>query len=681
MDDLPLFALDADALEAEVRRHNRLYWDNATPEISDEAYDLLVQRLRQLRPDSPVLRELGESRSDESDAVAAADEDALRALPSGAKVTHLAPMLSLDKCYSEDELHKWFDRFDGHALASPKVDGVAMSVRYDARGELLVGATRGSGLVGDVITDNVRHVIGVPTKIAQGPLEVRGETYLPLSTFRKRFAADFANPRNLTAGALKQKDAANTGAYGLHFFAYDGLGLDLPTEEAKRERLQELGFTPVPAIAATRDSGQSVFDAYSAARESDDFETDGVVFKVADVAQHATMGATSHHPRYAIAYKFQGESGFTTLEDVLWSVSRTGSINPVACLAAVSLSGVTVTRASLHNLGIIEALAGLEPGTLVVGENAAALSPGARVLITRRGGVIPHVESIADAGHGRLDIPSVCPSCGAPTRRDGDLVVADHLPTCATQAVRKLIHFVALTDMDGVGPKLLEQLFEAGTVVAPADLYALTLDDLLPLERMAKKSADNVLAAIADKRTIGLATFLAALGIEDLGPSMARKLAAAHPALDAIRSADAETLVAIDGFGEIVAQKVVDGLAAWSDGIDALLEHITLEAPAPPAEADASLPLSGRAIVFTGKMTSMGRSDAQRAARAAGAETPSSVSKAVTHLVLGDGDYPRYEAGWRSSKLKKAEQLIEGGAALEIVSESTFRSWIGEDSD
>lgn len=681
MDDLPLFAFDAEGLEAEIRRHNALYWDKGAPEISDEAYDLLVRRLRQMRPDSPVLSELGEERQGDEGAIPSANEDALRALPSGSKVEHLAPMLSLDKCYAEDELHRWFDRFEGHALASPKVDGVAMSVRYDADGRLLVAATRGSGLVGDAITQNVRFVAGVPERIAEGPLEVRGETYMPLSVFRARFASDFANPRNLAAGGLKQKEASHTGDYGLRFFAYDGLGLDLPTEEAKRERLKALGFEPVPAAHATRETGQGVFDAFERDRDALDYETDGVVFKVADVAQHDTMGATAHHPRYAIAYKYQGESGFTELEGLLWSVSRTGSINPVACLAPISLSGVTVTRASLHNLGIMEALAGLEPGALAVGDNPGALSPGARVLVTRRGGVIPHVESIAEAGAGLLNIPAVCPSCGAPTRREGDLLVAEHLPTCATQAVRKLVHFVAVTDMDGVGPKLLEQLFDAEHVVSPADLYALTLADLLPLERMARKSAENVLSAIAAKRTLELSTFLAALGIEDLGPNMARKLASAHPSLAAIRAADAETLTAIDGFGEIVADKVVEGLASWSEGIDALLEHVEVTAPPEPSEADAALPLHGYAIVFTGKMTSMGRSDAQKRARAAGATTPSGVSKAVTHVVLGDGDYPRYEAGWRSTKLKKAEQWIEGGASLQIVSESTFRSWIGEDSD
>ena len=521
-----------------------------------------------MRPDSPVLSELGEQRQGDEGAAPSTNEDALRALPSGSKVEHLAPMLSLDKCYAEDELHRWFDRFEGHALASPKVDGVAMSVRYDADGRLLVAATRGSGLVGDAITQNVRFVAGVPERIAEGPLEVRGETYMPLSVFRARFASDFANPRNLAAGGLKQKEASHTGDYGLRFFAYDGLGLDLPTEEAKRERLQALGFEPVPASRATRETGQCVFDAFERDRDALDYETDGVVFKVADVAQHDTMGATAHHPRYAIAYKYQGESGFTELEGLLWSVSRTGSINPVACLSPISLSGATVTRASLHNLGIMEAFGARARSWWAT---TAALSPGARVLVARRE---HHPASIH-----RGPTPAAHP-CGLPTARpraEGDLLVAEHLPH-ATQ--RCAFEHVAVTDMDGM-VELLECFREH--VVSPADLYALTLADLLPLERMAKKSAENVLSAIAAKRTLELSTFLAALGIEDLGPNMARKLASAHPSLDAIRAADAETLTAIDGFGEIVAEKVVEGLASWSTGIDALLEYVEVTAPPEPS--------------------------------------------------------------------------------------------------
>ena len=663
MDPTRLLHATADELEAEVTRHNHLYWELGAPEISDTDFDLLVERLRQLRPDAAVLDALDGKLAHASDA----DE--------GVKVTHDAPMLSLDKCYSEEDLRRWFARFEGPALVSDKIDGVALSVRYDADGRLHRAATRGNGRVGEDVTANANYIAGVPAQLPFGPLEVRGEVYLPLSTFRDRFADTFANPRNLTAGALKQKVAEKTADYGLVFFAYDALGLPDETESAKRDWLLANGFTPAPpGEVVDVDAAQTIYERLAAARDTLDYEVDGVVFKVNDVRQHAALGETAHHPRYAIAYKYQGESGFTTLREITWTVSRTGSINPVAVVEPVSLSGVTVTRASLHNLGIIERLA---DRSLQLGDNPAfPLSTGANLLVTRRGGVIPHIESIAAPGDAMVHVPEACPSCGAPTARSEDFLGAAHADNCATQVVRSLVHFVSVMEIDRLGPKLLEQLHERGLITTPADLYRLTLDDLLPLERMAEKSAQNVLDAIRARRRVELPTLLAALGIEDLGPAVARTVVDRFETLDALRAADATLLLDVDGVGEIVAEKIRTGLDAWAERLDDLLTHVEVDSPAPVTASSAG-PLAGASIVFTGTLVSMGRKDAQKAARDAGASTPSSVTQTTTHVVLGDDDYAKYESGWRSTKLKKAESLRAAGADLRVISEREFLVMIG----
>lgn len=670
-----VLTMPLDTLAAEVERHDRLYWQDDAPEVSDTVYDLMVQRLRDLAPNHPVLGRIGgqDTDGDAGDTTDAGDTDdaALAALPTGAKVRHARPMLSLDKAYTAEEMAKWFERIGGRAaIASHKVDGVAMSLRYDADGRLVLAATRGNGRVGDVITANARRVGDVPHQVTTGPMEVRGEAYMPLDVFESRYAEHFANPRNLTAGALKQKDPAKTEAYGLRFFAYDATGIDGPTEHEKRKQLDAMGFSPVPALEATNESAESVFATLSGERESLNYETDGIVFRVLDVDAWDALGETAHHPRGAIAWKYQGESGLSTLRDIEWSVSRTGAINPVALVEPVSLSGVTVSRVSLHNLNIMDNLAGvgLSPGENVLG----ALQRGARVLVTRRGGVIPHIEQVAEPGTGGLDVPTGCPSCGAETRREDDVLVADHLDDCAVWQQRQLRHYVSVTDIQGLGPKLLEQLFDTALAREPADLYTLPAYDLAGLDRMGEKSAANVLEQIDRKRTLPLPVFLAALGIPDLGLQVAQLLTAKYDEIDALAGATVEDLVEIDGIGEITAKRVLEGLADPTGRIARLREHVTLEAPEPPPEVDPDAALAGVSFVFTGALASMKRKEAQNRVKALGGDTPSGVSGALDYLVLGDDDWDRFEGGWRSSKLKKAEKLIEGGADLQIISESAF---------
>lgn len=645
----------AERLEAEIVRHDRLYWETNEPEIDDTLYDQMVEWLRHLRPDAEVLQRLGPA-------------------PEGDRtlVRHDRPMLSLDKAYTEDEVLRWLARFEGGAAGTHKLDGVALSLRYDESGALACAATRGNGREGEDVTANAREVGGVPVTVDAGPIEVRGEAWMPLSRFREHYADTFANPRNLAAGALKQKDPARTAAYGLRFTPYDLLGEDHPTEQAKNQRLSALGFAPLDLHSADDASIAQVFESLLEERPTLDFETDGVVFKAMRTDEQERLGETSHHPRYAIAWKYQGETGISRLRDVLWSVSRSGAINPVALIEPVALSGVTVTRVSLHNLGIMETLHG---APLTVGAfSPGRLSPGALVEVTRRGGVIPHLERVLEPTEGGgLRLPEHCPSCGASTERIDDLLLATHSPDCAVAGRRRIEHYVRQIDLEGFGPKLLGQLYDRGLVREPADLYRLRSDDLLGLDRMGEKSVSNLLRRVAARRRLDLDTFLAALGIPGLGRSMSRDLAATLTDLPSVREASAETIAAIDGFGDITAEAVVTWFQEHSELVDALVEQVTVLEAEPPSEVEVpSGPLAGRSVLFTGKLERMPRQEAQEWVVERGGTAPDDYRQGLDFLVLGEADWARFQGGWRSSKLRKAESAKAKGAAVEILAETDF---------
>lgn len=642
-------------LEAAVRYHNWKYWVEATPEISDYEYDRLIETLRVRNPDSPVLDQVGEAGAVSADG----ERHEL-----GDKVTHQRPMLSLDKCYSDEDLHKWYDKFEGGAVASPKIDGVACSLRYDASGRLELAATRGNGRVGELITNNIRHVEQVPEALPVGPVEVRGELYMPLSVFREEFAEQFANPRNLTAGAIKQKDPTKTAGYRLRFLAYDldsEADLHPETELDKARVLSTLGFTPVDSIYADRDDGPATYQQYLAQRDAFDYETDGVVFRANQVAEQARMGATSHHPRYALAYKFQGDSAASVLREVEWSVSRTGAINPVAIVDPVVLSGASVTRASLHNLGIMEKLGG-----------EAGLTVGSRVLMMRRGGVIPHVEQVLERGDGQVTLPDVCPFCEGPAFRQEDILMAEHRPSCSATRLGILQHFVKVIEAKGFGPKLLLQLIESELIEEPADFFEISVDQLLTLERVGTKLAEKLVSQIDARRQLPLNVVLTALGIDELGPVVARTIAEALGTLEALREATAEQLAEIHGVGEVIAKNVVDGLVSHADALARLTAHVAVLAVEKPPEPEAGGALEGLSFLFTGTLESMKRKEAQAVVQALGGRAPSAVAASLTHLVLGDGDLERFNNGWRSSKLKKVEKLNGEGAEIRVIGETEF---------
>jgi len=651
--DEQLKTMTAEQVEAEVRHHNRLYWDLNQPEISDYDYDRLVRRLQELAPDSPVLESMGPS-------------DLGR---FGTPVTHPVPMLSLDKCYSDEDLAAWSAKFEGDVVVTPKMDGIAASLRYDDRGVLVLAATRGSGVEGDDFTANARTIADIPGRLDAPGIEVRGEVYMRLSVFRG-FSEQFSNPRNLTAGAIKHKDSSRCREYGLSFAAYDLLGGGVSTEVEKFSRLSALGFPRMEHRVVDRDRVRDGYEHFAAARDSLDFEIDGVVFKANRLDEQERLGFTAHHPRYAIAYKFQGDSASTTLRHVEWSVSRSGVITPVAHVEPVTLSGAEISRVSLHNAGFLHKL------------ELHGRPPGARVMVTRRGGVIPHVEFVVEQAPGDAPgepvvFPTVCPSCGGPVVQDGDFLYCEDPDNCRTARIGAVAHYCKVLDIQGFGDKLLSQAYDAGVLRSPVDLYRLKVKDLVELERVGEKLATNLVQQVEEHRELELATFLRALGIEELGRHVSTILQERYETIDRVREATVEELAGIHTLGEIIARKVVGGLRERAELIDALLEHLVLRLPpdeAEPAPAGGSAgALSGKSVVFTGKLLAFERKEGQKRVKAAGGEAPSGVTKTLDYLVVGDGAEER-----ESSKLKKAKKYVAEGAEIRIISESDFLKMLGE---
>ncbi len=648
--------LSADELAEVVRFHDLAYWRDDAALIPDQVYDQLVERLRSLAPSHPVLDQIGGGN-----------------LGAGDKVAHLVPMLSLGKCYSEAELKHWARELEGGLVASPKVDGAACSVRYDKTGRFALAATRGDGRRGESIGHNVAAIPNVPSQlpphlIGGAEVEVRGEVYLPLSAFAA-VSELFANPRNVAAGALKAKESGGVPAAELRFFAYDLMGVEVASEQDKAQLLTELGFDPAPTWPCDADSAQQVYDDFSARRASEDYETDGVVYKIDDIATQQRLGATGHHPRWAIAYKFQGDSGESTLEQVEWSLARTGTITPVAILAPVLLSGATVTRATLHNLSNLERL---------------DLKLGDRLQLTRRGGVIPHVEGNLGGGDAPVVPPSACPSCGGPvlTRVSTRRVAGEDVETrtlhcaqpgdCPTVLRGQLFHYTRVLEIDGFGDKILEQLLDRGIVQDAAGLYGLSRERLLELERMGVKLADKLVANVRARRDIPLATFLRALGIETLGRH-ASELLASRWTLDELRQVTKDEVAALHSLGEITAERIVDGLAEQAPLIDRLLVHVT-PTRSEAVEVDGGV-LAGQVVVFTGKLEQLNRRDAQQLVVRLGGQAGSSVTQDTTLVVVGgDG----LDAASPSSKLKKARKLQEQGHALVLEREADFLGRLGD---
>jgi DNA ligase (NAD+) len=624
--------ISAAELEKAIQKHNDLYWNQNKPVISDQEYDALVEALRNLDPDSEVLSEIPSDNK------------------YGANVKHDIPMLSMGKAYSLEEIEKWAKSIKCEEfVASVKLDGCSCSIIYE-NGKLVQASTRGNGTVGEDVTANVKKIANVPqTILEKGRIEVRGEVVMPLSVFNKNFKDSNSNPRNLAAGSLKQKDPNETAKRGLSFYAYNIIGIpELEQESSKFTTLQFAKFTVAPYAFLPASEFKMMYNHFIAKRIVFDFDIDGVIFTANPVELQNKLGNTSHHPRYAIAWKIAGEMSTTVLEDIEWSISRTGVVTPVAILKPVDLSGAMVGRATLHHAGFVKSM---------------NLSKNAIVECSRRGMVIPQIERVVVDGDTPFEIPTEVD--GHAVFMDGDFLKLKNPGDSEQVDIQKIIHFVTVLEIDGLGEKIISQLYENGIIESPEDIFDLTVEKIVSgADRAGEKTAQNIVNNIDSKREIPLPLFLRSLGVKELGKNVSKILAEKYKTIDNVLKIKVEDLENIDGIGSIIANHVVNGLVESRDQIDSFLsKSITIEVPEEKKTMGGKL--SGKSFLFTGALESMGRKEAQGIVEANGGRNASSVSKDLDFLVCG-GD----ESG--SSKYKKAEKLIDGGNSLRILSEEEF---------
>ncbi|MFL6584824.1 MAG: NAD-dependent DNA ligase LigA [Chthoniobacterales bacterium] len=651
-------------LRREIAEHNRRYYEEAAPTISDREYDELYRELIDLEQQFPDLR-----------ATASPTQRVGGAPAKGfAQITHRVPMLSLDNTYSEEEVAEFYRRLEKllpsqkiPVVIEPKVDGVAVSLLYE-NGELRYAATRGDGNVGDDITQNIRTIRSVPAhlpKAAPDLLELRGEVYMHKSGFAKLNAErteaglpPFANPRNATAGSLKQLDAAITATrpLGIIFHgvgAFDGAKLNRHSEFFAL--LKTLGL-PGPERWWTAESVEGILAAIhelDAIRRDFVYETDGAVIKVDDFAKRQVLGFTTKSPRWAIAYKYAAERVETRLHDILIQVGRTGTLTPVAALEPVFVSGSTVSRATLHNEEEIE---------------RKDIRIGDIVLIEKAGEVIPAVVGVrADLRSGnekRFRMPKHCPICGSEVVKDeGQVAVRCVNAQCPAQVRRRIEHFASRgsMDIDGFGEALVTQLVDRRLLRDVADIYTLDSAKLLQLERMGEKSATNLLNAIERSKTRPLWRLIFGLGILHVGVSSARALAKYFPDLDALMKASADELQRINDVGEVVGHSIHQFFQepANRDVIERLrAAGLQLESNEYGKAAAANPGVAGTVWVITGTL-SQPREEIAELIVARGGKVSASVSKKTNFVLAGD------DAG---SKLEKARQL-----GVRVIDEGEFR--------
>lgn len=627
--------LPLNELIEEYKKHNRLYWVENAPEISDQEFDELERKIRSLDPNNSVL-------------------DQLHCAPINTPVHHDPPMLSMNKAYTEEEIEKWAKGTgDIKFMVSPKMDGTACELRY-YKGRLVQASTRGTGIKGEDITQNVLRIKNVPKNIKHtGTVYIRGEVIMPLSVFNKHFKDSNSNARNLAAGSLKHKDANESAKRGLVFYAYEVIGNDdLNTEGQEFQFLRENGFTHVEVHFADLSTMSEVYQKFLDKRDKLDFEIDGVIFTVNQVSIQRTLGMNSHHPRYSIAWKIQGESSTTTLKDIEWSVSRTGQVTPVGIVEPVSLSGATVTKSTIHHAGFVL---------------SKKLSRGAIVEMTRRGGVIPHIERVVTPGSELFEIPSEVD--GHEVEMVDDFLYLKNPEKHPTVQIARLTHFCKVIEADGWGDKILKQLYDNQIIKTFADLFTVTGAELMNgIERSGERLIVKLLDEINRHREIPLEVFLRALGIDELGKSISKLLAEEYKTLDRVRVITKDELQALEGVGEKIAEAVVSGLHKNSSTIDELLKHVNVPDFVPVVRSGK---LSGQSFLFTGTLEQFKRKDAQNLVISLGGETPSSVSKDLTYLVVGGNDTA-------SSKYKKAVSLNDKGAGIKIISEEDFAEMVGK---
>ena len=655
---------EAERLRKELRHHEYLYYVKDAPEITDAEYDRLMVRLREIEAEYP----------EDVPADSPTQRVGGKVSPEFTEVKHLKPLLSLGNAFSADELRAFDERVRNGLPAGsqveyvmePKIDGLACSLVYE-NGKLVRAATRGDGVVGENVTANVRTIRAIPLTLTvpEGEevpelLDVRGEVYMPRHEFMRlneeraeKGEAEFANPRNAAAGSLRQLDPQVTAKRSLSFFAYNVGNGALEKHSDSLAMLKGYGFKVSENYKVVPDIEAAIkfIEEFDAKRSSLAYDTDGAVIKVNAVYQQRILGATGKDPRWAIAFKFPPEQAETTLEDIVWRVGRTGVLTPTAVLTPVKLSGSVVSRATLHNEDFIR-----EKGICI----------GDRVIINKAGEIIPEVLRVVESKRTGEEVPVVipteCPECGWRVERQGsEAAIRCTNPHCPALGREGLIHFVSRDAMniEGCGPSVINQLIDSELVRDAADLYSLNKEDLLKLERMGEKSADNLLKAIEASKENELDKLLFGLGIRHVGAKVARILAEEFGTVEKLMTAEHEQLAAIRDIGGKIAESVVTWLSVPSN-ID-LLERLAkagLKMEFATRATSEGNPFFGKTLVFTGTLPTLGRAEAQTMAQDVGAKVSGSVSKKTDYVIAGA------EAG---SKLEKATKL-----GVTVIDEETF---------
>jgi DNA ligase (NAD+) len=654
-------------LREEIRRYDYYYYVLNQPLISDAEYDKLFRELLELErqypelvtPDSPTQR-VGAPPAEEF-----------------APVEHAIPMLSLANCFNDEELEEWDDRvrrmLGGEPVeyvCEPKLDGLSVELVY-VDGVFTVGSTRGDGRVGEDVTRNLRTIKQVPLRLfplnGKVPrlLEARGEVYMEKEAFRRlneeRERAGeplFANPRNAAAGSLRQLDPNVTASRPLKIFFYAmgrAEGIEIRSQVELLTTFPKLGLpvNPLWKLCKTLDEVKAFYRELLAMRHELPYEADGMVVKVNDFAQREILGEVSRAPRWAIAYKFPAEEATTRVLDIVVQVGRTGALTPVAILEPVEVSGATVSRATLHNEDEIR---------------RKDIRIGDWVIVRRAGEVIPEVvKSIPERRTGaekEFKMPERCPACGGPVvRPPGEVAYRCENLSCPARIKESIRHFASrrAMDIEGLGEKLVDQLVETGLVRKLSDIYRLKKEDLVNLERMGEKSAQNLLEQIERSKNAGLARLIFALGIRYVGEHLAEVLAEHFPSLEALSNATYEELIQIPEIGPRIAQSIVDFFR--NEENRKLIQELKELGVKTEAEKPKEGPLSGKTFVFTGTLSAFTREEARRLVESLGGRVASSVSRKVDYVVVGADP---------GEKLRKAQEL-----GITILTEEEFRKLVG----
>jgi len=619
-----------DELRKKIRYHRNLYFNDSAPEVTDAEYDALIAELEAISPDDPVLSEVG-------------------FMPSyGNKVTHKTVMGSLEKVKTKDDLAAWSDKRAHFLVGAPKMDGLAATLHYK-NGKFHLAATRGDGTTGQDVTDNVNMVKSVP-KSFRTPFtgELRGEFYMKRSIWRQLVADGMEpkHPRNITSGVLMQKDPKKTAKKEIHFRCYAVVADHKCTTEIDivkyvRDNLKGIDYVDMFPF------DDKCIDQWAAKREKLDYDIDGIVFSVNDLAAQEALGYKSErYPKGKIAYKFAAEKKKTIIKHIDWQVGRTGRITPVAKLEPIQLAGTTVESPTLHNLGQIM---------------AKGIHIGAEVLVEKGGDIIPQVLKVTKPGKLEgskliysINYPAECPDCGSPTAND-DTTVMCTSPTCPAQAKFKITHYLKKIDTKGISDGTIDKLWNAEIVRIIPDIYRTDVIEMASLEGFGKRSAEIFVKALAAKKELPLHTFLAALGIQGCSTSTSKDIAKQFKTLANVRKTNCDELCKLDGIASLTASYIVDGLQNMETIIDDLLNYVTVL-----DVVEQSGGLDGKKFCFTGDFECGGKAELKQMVENNNGIVKSSITKDLDYLVQSDPDST-------SSKSKKAKDR-----GVQILGETEF---------